>query len=75
MTLHVFTENSQRRVRRKCPYHRQLEYATQAEYYDTVHVLFNCGTSVDAGYGEWTPPPKKKCPIEMDKHLNEGHPR
>lgn len=80
-TLHIFTANQTKRFRRKCPYHKKLEYGTRGDYYDTVHWNFDCGTFVDAGYGEWTPPPKSKCPkcrkwfrpLEMKEHLKADH--
>ena len=79
MTLHVYQANKQKRVRRKCPYHKHLCYGTLYEYYDTSRVTFDCGANIDYGYGEWREPPKKKCPncrkwfrpIEMIEHLKE----
>ncbi len=77
--LHIYTANKRRRVRRVCPYHKHLEYGELQEYYDTRYVFFNCGASIDYGYGEWRSPPKSKCPkcrkwfrpLEMIEHLRE----
>ena len=79
--IHIYTADKQKRVRRKCPYHKHLCFGILQEFYDTVRVFFDCGTSVDYGYGEWRPPQKKKCskcrkwfrPLEMKEHLNYGH--
>lgn len=57
--LHIFTAANVR-VRRKCPFHKRLCYGNRQEYYDTVRIFFDCGTMADYGYGEWTPPPKKR---------------
>lgn len=56
MTLHIYTADKTKRIRRQCPYHKRLCYGGQADFYDTVKVFFDCGTSVDYGYSEWTPP-------------------
>ena len=59
-TLHIYTANKKVRVRRKCPFHKHLCFGTLHEYYDTTKVFFYCGTVVDYGYGEYTPPRKYK---------------
>lgn len=56
--IHIYTVGS-RRVRRICPFHRRRCYGALREYYDTARVDFDCGTSIDYGYGEWRPPPKR----------------
>ena len=81
MTLHIYTANKTKRVRLHCPYHKHLCFGSRREYYDTVRVAFDCGASMDYGYGEWRPPPKTKCkkcrkwfrPLEMAVHLKEMH--
>ena len=80
--IHIFTTDDRKRTRRLCPYHKHLCYGELTEYYDTTHVVFDCGTFVDYGYGQWNPPPKKKCPncrkhfrpIEMIEHQKEHKP-
>ncbi len=81
MTLHIYTSHDRKRVRRKCPYHKHLCYGEEARYYDTTSIFFDCGTSVDYGYGEWRPPENVKCPkcrkwfrpLEMGEHLKTVH--
>ena len=50
---------SQRRVRRKCPYHKHLCYGLEQVSYDTIRVFFDCGTFADYGYGYWEKPKRK----------------
>lgn len=53
-------EKPDRRVRRRCPFHKRLCYGRLAEYYDTVRVYFDCGTELDYGYGYWRAPAKPR---------------
>ena len=56
--LHLYQAANVRRTRRRCPYHKRLCYGERQEYYDTIHVFFDCGTSADYGYGVWREPPE-----------------
>jgi len=47
-----------RRARRKCPYHKKMEYGEMVTAYDTIRVFLDCGTLLDYGYGYWVAPPK-----------------
>ena len=58
--LHIYSPDSRKRTRQKCPYHKKLEYGEMACYYDTTYAMFDCGTSVDYGAGEYTPPKSYK---------------
>jgi len=39
-----------------CPYCKQKCYGTAYHYYDTVQIVFDCGTRIDIGYGYYEPP-------------------
>lgn len=54
--VHIYWADASKRTRKRCPYHKRLCYATRKDYYDTVHYFFDCGTFLDAGYGEWRKP-------------------
>jgi len=79
--IHIYRADNVKRVRRLCPYHKHQCYGTMHEYYDTTRVFLDCGTGLDYGYGDWTPPKKTKCPhcrkhfrpIEMQEHLMKDH--
>jgi hypothetical protein len=58
MTLHIYTADKIRRVRRQCPVHKKLELASLHEYYDGPRWFFDCGTQIVDGY--YTPPQKYK---------------
>ncbi len=47
-----------RRTRRYCPFHKRLCFGVLITCFDTVSVDFDCGTTVDYGYGYWRKPSK-----------------
>lgn len=57
--LHIFNDWDPLRFRWWCPHHLRLCYGDAKVYYDTTHLLFDCGTYVDWGYGEWFRPKKE----------------
>ena len=55
MTIHIFGPRPENtiRIRTWCPGHKHLCYGRFIQYYDTMHLAFDCKTFVDLGYGEW----------------------
>lgn len=41
-----------RLIRRRCPFCDRREVAIRFEHYDTVRLVWRCGTAYDAGYGD-----------------------
>ena len=56
MTIHIYRCENPKRTRRKCPYHKKLEYGELQEFYDTTRIFFDCGTLLDYGYGYYEKP-------------------
>lgn len=54
--LHIYRCENPKRTRRVCPHHKKLEYCELQEFYDTLHIFFDCGTFVNTGYGYYEPP-------------------
>jgi len=45
-----------KRTRKKCPFHKMLEYGDLVTAYDTTRVFLECGVLLDYGYGYWQKP-------------------
>lgn len=56
MTLHIYRCEHPARTRAICPHHKHLCYGERQDFYDTRRIFFDCGTTVDYGYGYYEPP-------------------
>ena len=54
--LHIYRCENPTRTRALCPHHKHLCYGERQEFYDTTRIFFDCGTSLDYGYGYYEPP-------------------
>ena len=56
MIAHIYRCENPVRTRAKCPHHKQMCYGEKQSFYDTTRIIFDCGTTVDYGYGYYDPP-------------------
>lgn len=58
--LHIYRCENPIRTRVMCPHHKHLCYGERQDFYDTTRIFFDCGTTVDYGYGYYDPPVQYK---------------